>query len=398
MTGDFPLEGLTVIDASQGIAGPTAAMWLGRYGANVIKVEPPFGDWARDRGYNAERLSVQATAANLGKRSIAIDLKSPKGAEILRRLVASADVFVESFRPGVIQRLGFGYDEVSTTNEKLIYLSVSGYGQTGPRSGDGAIDVIMQAFSGLMSGNKGHDGVPHRVGFFLADMTTALYALQAVLVALYVRRDTGRGRYVDCSLLQSTTALQSMGITQYSTKATGSQALTSVPLGTFRTGDGWINLSVTKDALWPTFCQVIGRDDLADDPSLATVTQRRLRATEINSAINEALAKDTSAAWSAKLNAAKILNSCVNDYGQLLADPQIAAIGAISWIDQPELGQVAIPNPPGMTRLTSGSGLAIAPQVGAHSREIMEEVGYCEEEIDALLEARAVASERQRSG
>jgi crotonobetainyl-CoA:carnitine CoA-transferase CaiB-like acyl-CoA transferase len=396
VSADLPLQGLTIVDLSQGIAGPTAAMWLGRYGAEVIKVEPPAGDWSRDRGYNSDRISVQATAANLGKRSLAIDLKTPEGVDILHRLVARADVFIEGFRPGVIQRLGFGYEELSRRHEKLIYLSISGYGQEGPRRDEGAIDVIMQAYSGLMSNNQGQDGIPHRVGFFLADMATGLYALQSVLIALLAQRATGRGRYIDCSLLQSATALQSMALTQHST-GTG-HALTSVPLGTFRTGNGWINLSVTKDRLWPSFCQAIGRDDLGADAGLATVKQRRQRAAEINDAINEALAKDTSEAWSDKLSAAGILNSRVNDFDHLFTDPQMAALGAISWIDQPELGRVAVPNPPGMVRLESGDRLAIAPQVGAHSREIMEWLGYGAAEIEGFFASGAAAAERKKAG
>lgn len=393
MSDEFPLQGLRVVDASQGIAGPSAAMMLARYGADVIKVEPPNGDWSRHKGFNAERIAAQAVSNNLGKRSLAVDLKHPDGALVLRRLLAGADIFIESFRPGVIERLGFGYEQVTGIRKDIVYVSISGFGQEGPWREKGALDVVMQAFSGLMSVNRGaEDGLPHRIGFQLIDVVTGLYAFQAILVAVYARRDSGCGRHIDCSLLQSATAVQALPILLYSAGARGDAALNSSPLGTFRTSDGWINLGVTKDTLWPPFCRVIHRPDLADDSSLATAAQRRARRSEITAMVAEIIARDTTDAWAARLSEAGILNERVHDYSALLHHPQVDAVRAFSWIDQPDLGRVAVANPPGAAPLPSGSPLAVAPHVGSHTRGVLQELGYEASEIEALLKSGAVAA------
>ncbi|HWN53779.1 MAG TPA: CoA transferase, partial [Methylomirabilota bacterium] len=184
-----PFEGVRVLDLSQGIAGPYAGMLLAQHGAEVIKVEPPDGDWSRTLGRRYGDHTAFSIAANLGKRSIALDLKHHRDRAIAHRLGARADVVMESFRPGVATRLGVGYTELSAVNPRLLYLSVSGFGQSGPESNRPAMDPILQAFTGLMAMNKGLDGIPHRVVPIVVDMTTAFYAFQTIAVALYARRD-----------------------------------------------------------------------------------------------------------------------------------------------------------------------------------------------------------------
>ncbi len=194
MSYEAPFAGLKVVDLSQGVAGPYCGMLLAQHGANVIKVEPTGeGDWARTLGKRYGDQSAYSIPANLGKRSIALDLKSAEGKDVLWRLIAGADVLLEGFRPGVLERLGFGYDAVSEREPRMLYLSVSGFGQTGPLSGRPAMDPVLQAFTGLMVDNKGEDGIPHRVPFIVIDMSTALYAFQALSAALYARRDEPRG-------------------------------------------------------------------------------------------------------------------------------------------------------------------------------------------------------------
>lgn len=396
MTDYSPLKGLRVVDASQGIAGPSAAMMLARYGADVVKVEPPEGDWSRHRGFNAERIAGQTVANNFGKRSVVIDLKHPEGAAVLRKLLVSADVFIESFRPGVIQRLGFDYDKVAAIRRDVVYLSVSGFGQAGPWRARGAVDVVMQAFSGLMSVNKGlEDKLPHRIGLQLVDIVTGLYAFQSLLMALYARRDNGQGRYIDCSLLQSAVALQGLPLLLHSAGARGDGTLNSSPLGTFRTADGWINLVVAKDTLWPSFCQVIGRPDWADDATLATAAQRRARRNEIGEGVSAALVKDASVTWAKKLTEIDVLNEPVNDHAGLFNHPQIEAIGAFSWVDQPGMGKVAVANPPGVPPLESGSRQAVAPVLGADTRTVLEEIGYDAAQIESLLASGAAGARKK---
>ena len=191
---DAPFEGLTVVDLSQGIAGPYCGMLLAQQGANVIKVEPvDGGDWARALGISYDGQTAYTITGNIGKRSLALDLKSDAGKEVLWQLAEKADVFMEGYRPGVISRLGFGYEDLSRRNPGVVYLSVSGFGQAGPLAGRPALDPALQALTGMMSSNKGEDGIPHRVMFIPVDMATGLYSFQALSSALYARRDEDKG-------------------------------------------------------------------------------------------------------------------------------------------------------------------------------------------------------------
>src|SRR6056297_1561158 len=208
MSYEKPYQGLRVVDLSQGIAGPYCAMLLAQYGADVVKVEPLDGDWSRILGKVYGDHTAFSIAGNLGKRSISLDLKSEAGREVVERLVDGADVFMEGFRPGVIDRLGFGYEVVSQLNPGIIYLSISGFSQSGPLSQKPAMDPVLQAFTGFMMENKGMDAIPHRTNPIVVDMSTALYSFQAVSAALYARRDEASGRYIDASLMAAAANLQ----------------------------------------------------------------------------------------------------------------------------------------------------------------------------------------------
>src|SRR4029077_15293216 len=211
MSYDAPFAGLKVVDLSQGIAGSYCAMLLAQHGADVIKVEDMGdGDWARTLGVRYGSHSAFSIIRNLGKRSIAVDLKTDAGQDVVWRLLARADVFLEGFRPQVIHRLGFDYEKVAAREPRLLYVAISGFGQSGPLAERPAMDPVLQAYTGLMSENRGADGIPHRVPVIVVDMSTALYAFQALSAALYARRDERRGRYTEVVLMQAATALQSI--------------------------------------------------------------------------------------------------------------------------------------------------------------------------------------------
>jgi crotonobetainyl-CoA:carnitine CoA-transferase CaiB-like acyl-CoA transferase len=204
-----PCAGLKVIDVSQGVAGPYCAMMLAQYGANVIKVEPTdTGDWARGLGTKYGDHTAYSIPSNIGKRSIALDLKQPTGRDVLWRLIQGADIFVQGFRPGVIDRLGFGYDAVAEREPRILYLSVSGFGQKGPLAERPAMDPVLQAYTGMMSENRGQDGIPHRIPFISIDMSTAIYSFGALTAALLARQHEARGRHIDASLMQAAAGLQ----------------------------------------------------------------------------------------------------------------------------------------------------------------------------------------------
>lgn len=391
MTYEAPFSGLRVIDLTQGLAGPEAAMLLAQYGAEVIKVEPLGGDWSRNQGEKFGDFTDKTVANNRGKKSIALDLKSDQGKDILRRLVKDADVFLEAFRPGVIKRLGFGYEAMAALNPGLIYLSISGFGQVGPLSERPATDSVLQAFSGLMQVNKGSvDGLPNRVGTWPIDMISGLYAFQAISTALYARKTESEGRFIDCSLMQSAAAIQSIRIIEFF-KAGGEGLASQSLVGTFKTQDAWINLSVMNDDAWQRLCGALDRPDLITDPRFAARNDRFANdalAKEMVQAILEAQPFDH---WSERLTEARILHERVNDYLDFLQHPHTTAANAVQWTDHPDIGRIPTPNIPGVAPAPEGDARAQAPRLGEHTGEILSALGFQPDEVEALREANVVA-------
>jgi len=374
MSYEAPFAGLRVVDLSQGIAGPYAAMLLALYGADVVKVEPPEGDWSRTVGTRYGDQTAFSVAANLGKRSIAVDLKTDAGQEVVRRLVARGDVFLEGFRPGVAARLGVGYEAMSALNPRIIYLSVSGFGQDGPYRERPAVDTILQSFTGLMSVNRGGDGVPHRVGAIVADMGTALAAFQAIAVALYARRDEPRGRYLEASLMQGIAILQTVGMmTSYREGGTIRAGL--APSGVFRAVDGWITVTILREADFPKLCDMLEAPDMKRDPRYATNELRAQNLPALTETLHAAFGKRTTAEWSARLTAERIMHERMNEYVDFLKHSHVEATGLIAWLEQPQIGRVPVPRPPGLTPLVDGTPRATAPSLGQHGKEILAELG-----------------------
>jgi crotonobetainyl-CoA:carnitine CoA-transferase CaiB-like acyl-CoA transferase len=373
MSYDAPFAGLKVVDLSQGIAGPYSAMLLAQYGADVVKVEPPEGDWSRGLGKRYGDMTAFAIAANLGKRSIVLDLKTEEDRRTLRRLVSTADVFLESFRPGVAARLGVGYPDVAAINPRVIYLSVSGFGQTGPDAERPAVDTVFQAYTGLMSMNRGADGIPHRVPVIVVDMATALANFQAMAVALYARRDEARGRYIESSLLRGGATIQTVSMIQHHLEG-GKPQPGLTPSGTFRASDGWINLTILRDADFPVLCDALEVAAAKGDPRFATNDLRFANVVALNALLEPAFARRTVADLSARLRSAKLMHQRVNTYLEFLDDPHVKAIGAVAWIEQPGVGRVPVPAVPGLPPLRAGSPLALAPSLDQHGKEILAEL------------------------
>ncbi|MFT5391198.1 MAG: crotonobetainyl-CoA:carnitine CoA-transferase CaiB-like acyl-CoA transferase [Gammaproteobacteria bacterium] len=390
MTYAAPFAGIRVVDLTQGLAGPEAGMLLAQYGADVIKVEPLGGDWSRNQGQKFGDFTDKTIANNRGKRSIALDLKSDAGKGVLRQLVEKADVFLEAFRPGVIQRLGFGYDTVITYNPGIIYLSVSGFSQIGPLSERPATDAVLQAYSGLMQVNKGSvDGLPHRVGIWPIDMISGLYAFQAISTALYAKREEPKGRFIDCSLMQSAAAIQAIRVIEYS--VAGGEGLASQSfVGTFRTQDGWINLSVMDDKAWAKLCAAIERPDLLTDPRFAVRIDRYDNDVQAKELVQSVLETRSFEAWSVRLTDAGVLHERVNDYLDFLAHPHTSASNAVQWTDHPDIGRIPIPNIPGVEPAVDGEARSRAPRLGEHTREVLADLGLAAQEIAELLQAGVV--------
>ena len=391
MADERPFSGLRVFDATQGVAGPHGTMLLALHGADVVKMEPIEGDWGRFIGRTYNDLCAHAIAFNRAKRSIAIDLKSDEGRAIAQKLAFEADIVVESFRPGVMEKFGLGYEHIKAHKPDVIYCSVSGFGQEGPNRDKKTSDTIMQAFSGLMTVNRDGQGVPRRIGMIPIDVMTGLYSFQAISAAVLARFRFGRGAHIDCSMLQAVSAFQSAKIIEHVLEGDEPQVLFA-PLGTMPTADGYINVSGVKEEHYVGICNALERPDLIEDPRFKDRKERLERADEINAIAAEEFKKRPTAEWVERLSAANIMNAPVYGFGELLADPHVAAVNGIANIDHAGVGEIPIANIPGLPDIKAGNANAKTPHIGEHSRNILSEAGYGKDVIDDLIATKAIGA------
>lgn len=392
MSYDAPFAGLKVVDLSQGIAGPYCAMLLAQNGADVIKVEPTGGgDWSRILGRVYGDNTAYSIPANIGKRSVAIDLKSDEGKAVLWRLIQDADVFIEGFRPGVIARLGFGYDAVAAREPRIIYLSISGFGQTGPFAERPAMDPVLQAYTGLMAENKGEDGIPHRVPIIPIDMSCALYAFQAVSAALYARRDEPHGRRIEASLLQAGAGLQAVRM-MGSYLEGGGVIPGAAPSGVFYAADAAVNITVVRPNEWVALCEAIGTPELVDDPRFIDRDARWDNQEALLAIIRPVIAALKFVDLAERLTNARIMHERLNSYAEFLHTEQVNAIGAIAWLNVPHVPQpVPVPNIIGLPPITNATPRAHAPALGEHTASVLREHGYSDAEIADLARREIIS-------
>jgi crotonobetainyl-CoA:carnitine CoA-transferase CaiB-like acyl-CoA transferase len=388
-------KGLKVVDLTGGVAGPSCAMMLAQHGADVIKIENPRdgGDWARILGKRYEDHSAFSLYATLGKRSVALDLRTPEGQEALRRMVADADVFMEGFRPGTIGRFGFDYESVKKINPGIIYYSISGFGQIGPLAERPAMDPVLQAFVGIVTENRGdRDNHPHRIAISLIDMYTGLLGFQAIAMSLMNQRLSGKkeGRRLEASLMQGGAMLSVIRLmAQYLER--GAATRTSMPNAVYDTADGQINVTMVRPQDWPPFCEAIERPDLLTDPRFATHEARGKNLDELYAVLRPIIKEKLTDHLAERFTARRIMNYRVNSYEEFLREPQVAATGIVSWLTQPGVPEpVPMPNIPGLPPFESGTARAHAPTLGEHTREVLAQHGYSAAEIDALI-AKGVA-------
>lgn len=391
MSYEAPFAGIRVVDVSQGLAAPYCASLLAQYGADVVKVEPVDGDWSRVLGPVYGDHTAFSITANVGKRSIAVDLKATDGKAILWRLLAGADVLVEGFRPGVMQRMGFGYDAVSAREPRILMLSVSGFGSVGPLAERPAMDPVLQAYTGLTIENADPDGTPRRVPISVVDTATGLLAFQTVCTALFARANETRGRHLEVSLLQGATHMQ--GVRLIASTFEGASLPANIPpSGAYRTADGWMTIQIATDRDWTHLCEAMGLPALATDPRFIDRPARMARGAELLSLIRPVFLSRPNAHWESVFLSARVLHERLNTYREFLAQPHVEASATVSWTRQPGMpNPVPLPNLPALPPLADAGARAHAPARGEHTDILLTHLGYSADAI-AGLKARGIVA------
>ncbi len=396
------LEGVRVLDLTNVLSGPYATYQMAMLGAEVIKVENPReGDLARKLGaspaLNAEMLGTSFLAQNAGKKSVTIDLKHPEGKALFRKLLQTADVLVENFRPKVMERLGFGYDVVREINPRLVYCAISGFGQEGPLSGNPAYDQIVQGLSGVMSVTGDAGSAPLRVGYPLCDTLGGMTAAFAVTSALYRRHVSGEGAYIDLSMLDATISAMGWAVSNYliagvEARPIGNQNMTAAPSGAFRCADAQINIAANKQEQFVRLCRIIGRPDLATDPRFAEREARKANRVALNTLIEEGLQTRTAAEWESALNAEGIPAGQILTVPQILAHPQIAARNLVQELPMEGAGIASVKVVrAGYTLADSQPGARTAPPLlGADNAAVFSALGLGPEDIARLEDSGAI--------
>lgn len=396
-----PLEGIKVVEIGVAMAGPFCAMTLGDYGADVIKVERVgAGDDSRQWGYGFHgALGDYFAAANRNKRGIAVDLKRPDGIAIVRRLIDEADVLIDNYRVGALARAGLDYAELSVTNPRLIYCSISGFGATGPLSGRPANDLFMQAYSGVMSLTGEADRGPIKIGPSVCDVTAGMVATIGVLLAIEARRRTGRGQRVDTSLLEGQISMLGQHLTRYFVtgkvpERTGSAGLSGSPTyRAYRASDGWIVIACFNDRMFRDLCGALEQPSWLEDPRFQTVPSRTDHADVLVAAIAEILACRPTAWWLERFDAVGVPCSPINTLDKLVTEEQLKARECLVDINLPGLGSMRMGGLPVKLSDTPGGIERHPPRLGQHTDVVLGELGLTGEEIARLAENGVIGTD-----
>ena len=388
------LEGLRVLDVTQVMAGPFCAMLLADLGADVIKVEPPAGDSTREMPGAVGTDSPSFNAVNRGKRSIVLNLKTGDGRDAFLRLARTADILIENYRPGVMDALGLGFAALSALNPRLIYASISGYGQTGPDRGKGGFDLIAQGVSGIMSITGEPGGPPVKAGVPLTDLSAGLFALVGIFAAVEHRHRSGIGQQVDTSLVDAGVALSVWEATEYFSgigvpEALGSAHRMIAPYQAIRCADGYITLGAANERLFQRLSEVLGRPEWLLQPEFADNASRVANRKLLAERIEAITAEQPRSHWLALLEANDIPCGPINNYAQVFADRQVVARGMVVETEHPTLGRLETLGSPIKMSATPPDVSRRAPQLGEHTDEVLREAGFSTSEIAALRESGA---------
>jgi crotonobetainyl-CoA:carnitine CoA-transferase CaiB-like acyl-CoA transferase len=392
-----PLTGVRVLDFTAVVSGPFATMFLADQGADVLKIEPIGGDSVRRSGAAVDKageFSALFISSNRGKRSLSIDMKSDAGREVLARLVARTDVLVQNFRPGTMERLGLGPEELRARDPRLIYVSISGVGDTGPYVKKRVYDPIIQGLSGFADiQSQAVTNRPQMIRTIVADKTTSVFTAQAVSSALYAREKTGQGDHIQVAMLDVMISyLWPEGMAQYT--VVGAEPTAAGPNDrpdlVFKTTDGYITAGTLSDSEWQGFCRASGDPELPKDARFATQAGRSANATARIHKMAEYIAQRSTAEWLERLDAADVPCAPILRRGEIIGNEQVVARNLIAEFDQPTVGRVRQPKPAARFQHNEAAIGGPAPRVGEHSRDVLRELGYGDDAIDKMIADKMV--------
>ena len=385
----LPLDHIQVIDLTRARSGPTCVRQLADMGAQVIKVEQPDDE----EGVGRHNSDFQNLHRN--KRSLVLNLKDPRGGAVLKKLITRADVLVENYRPEVKKRLGIDYTDLRPLNPRLIYASISGFGQTGPYKDRPGYDQIAQGLGGLMSITGPPGGGPWRVGIPVADLSAGLLAAQGVLVALIERERSGEGQWIHTSLLEAMVSMLDFQATRWLIgkevpPQAGNNHPTGIPTGTFKVKDGYINIAASGQHMWKRLCDALGTAELYEDPRFSSPGRRSKNRDALTVALEEKLQTKSSSAWIEALNAAGVPCGPILTIDRVFANEQVQHLGLAREVDHPQLGSIQVLGLPVTLSRTPGAIRTPTPEKGEHADEILRELGISADEIRQLHEEGVV--------
>ena len=392
------LDKIKVVDLTRTLAGPFCTMLMGDMGAEVIKVEEPTGgDETRKWTPFVNGESTQFLTFNRNKRSLSVNLKEREGLKIVQDLAADADVMIESFRAGTLDRLGLGYEAIKKTNPGVVYCSISGYGRTGPMADMPGYDLLIQAYSGLMSLTGDPEGSPLRIGFSLVDLCTGMMAYGTILTALRQRDQTGKGQWVESALLDGQVAALSYHATGFmgtgvEPKRMGAGHPSLVPYQSFAASDGQFIIGCANQGLWERMCRAIGQDAMLDDPRYTTNTDRVEHRAECVGELSALFAQKTTAHWVDLIVEAGVPCGPINTVADVVSNPQVLARNMIAEVDHPNIPNLKFPGSPLKLTDSPATIRRVPPMLGQHNEEILEEAGYSPEKIADLKERGVLGS------
>lgn len=394
-----PFHGVRILDFTHFLAGPFGTFQLALYGADIVKIEPPGGDDTRtttvDRRLAEEKMAPAFMAVNSNKRSIVLDLTRPEAVAVVKQMVRDADVVCENFRPGVMDRLGLGYGVLSAINPQLIYCALSGFGQAGPERDTAAFDGKIQAMSGIMSITGDPAGGPMRTGFAACDLIGGMTSAYAVSVALFQRTHTGKGQYIDASLLDSTLNILGTQLCEYTMTGIrqgqfGNLSVSrKVTAHRFKAGDGYLVLAVLTEKGFGNLLRAIGREDALADPRFKDWFTRTEHERELRRVIEDAMTEGTAEEWGARLTAADVPCATVLSISEIVEHPQLAHREVLTEVDTP-FGVTRVPGPPFLLAEGGGAVKSCAPRLGQHTDAILHEAGFDDDAIARLRAAGAL--------